>query len=248
MEALPKSERIAFVFVHGFNTDFAEGIFRHVQFRHDFDIPGVAVSYSWPSAGRTPLYLYDRDSAEFARRGLIETLGTIASSKARSILLIGHSMGALLTMEALREVSQRGNYKLSERLTTLILAAPDIDIDVFDEQIREIDPLPENFAILISRDDRALQISKRLRGGHPRLGEQADVSHLRRMGIHVIDLSGQGGSLDRINHNTFATSPALIALAKNSSLARESLVDQNALGEALATVNNMLGRRIVRQH
>ncbi|WP_193175350.1 alpha/beta hydrolase [Oricola nitratireducens] len=242
--ALPKSQRVVFMFIHGFNTDFAEGIYRQVQFRHDFDVPGVAVNFSWPSAGRTRLYLYDRDSAEFARRSLVETLGIITASKARSIFIIGHSMGALLTMEALRETSLRGDKSVLSRLKTLILAAPDIDIDVFGEQIREIHPRPENFAIFISSKDRALKISKRLRGGHPRVGEEADVDYLRRMGIQVLDLSEQGGSFDRINHSTFATSPALIAMARSGSLARKSLINEDAVGTAIATVGDSLRRHI----
>ncbi len=39
------------VFVHGFNNTFADGLHRTAQIRHDFEIPGVAVHYAWPSAG-----------------------------------------------------------------------------------------------------------------------------------------------------------------------------------------------------
>lgn len=240
LEKLPKDERVVFVFVHGYNTDFAEGIYRQAQVMHDFEVPGVAVNYSWPSAGETALYLYDRDSVEFARDSLVETLELIAASKAKSILLVGHSMGALLTMDALRTISESGDKRVLKRVGPLVLAAPDIDIDVFGELVRDIHPLPENVAIFVSRHDRALQASGRLRGGRPRVGQGNDIADLRRMGITVLDLSNQGAPRDLLNHNTFATSPTLIALARSGFLTRETLTNENAAGATLAAVSDVL--------
>lgn len=244
MENLPQAERVVFLFVHGYNTDFAEGVYRHAQIKNDFEVPGAAVSYSWPSAGKAALYLYDRDSVEFARDGLVETLRLVSASKARSIVLVGHSMGALLTMKALRTISESGDRTMLRRVNMLVLAAPDIDVDVFGEMLRDIDPLPPNTAIFVSRRDRALQASGRLRGGHPRVGQGGDIEDLRRAGITVLDLSDEKTPRDRLNHNTFATSPTLIALARNDLLARDSLTRENAAGEALAAAGDLLANII----
>lgn len=51
------------IYVHGFNHSFADGLFRHAQIMVDFDSPSISVGYTWPSAGVSELYLYDRDSA-----------------------------------------------------------------------------------------------------------------------------------------------------------------------------------------
>ena len=39
----PRTQREVFVFVHGFNTNFAEGLYRQAQMRHDFGAPGISL-------------------------------------------------------------------------------------------------------------------------------------------------------------------------------------------------------------
>ena len=85
-------ERRIFLFVHGFNTPFSDGLYLNAQVLNDFGIPGVGVHYAWPSAGRLPAYLYDRDSAQFARDGLAETLTMLADTQAMGITILAHSM------------------------------------------------------------------------------------------------------------------------------------------------------------
>lgn len=233
-------ERVAFVFVHGFNTDFAEGVYRQAQFLHDYKIDAAAVNFSWPSAGKTPLYLYDRDSAQFARGGLVKTLRLLAGSKADRIIILGHSMGALLTMEALQEISISGDKALLRRIDAVLLAAPDIDVDVFWQQVSEIDPMPKSFAVMVSSKDRALDLSNRVRGGHPRVGEGVDIDALRQNGIAVIDLSEQGAGRRSLNHSTFASSPALIALAQSGLLGRDSLNSETPVDTALGNLSDLL--------
>lgn len=240
LAALAPEDRTAFVFVHGYNTDFAEGVYRQAQFLNDYKIRAAAVNFSWPSAGKAPLYLYDRDSAQFARGDLVETLRLVASSKARKIIVLGHSMGALLTMEALQEISIAGDKALLRRIDTVLLAAPDIDDDVFAGQVSAIDPMPKSFAILVSSKDRALIASRRIRGGHPRVGEGTNIDALRERGIAVIDLSDQGARDDRLNHSTFASSPTLIALAQSGLLGRDSLNSDTPLNTVLGDLSDLL--------
>ena len=87
-ERSPKNKTIM-LFVHGYNTNFAAGILRQAQMVHDFSFKGVPVNFSWASAGRTALYLYDRDSAQLARNGLRDTLRILTRTNARSIVLLG---------------------------------------------------------------------------------------------------------------------------------------------------------------
>ncbi|NJR13530.1 MAG: alpha/beta hydrolase [Phyllobacteriaceae bacterium] len=83
LAVLPAEHRRVFLFVHGYNVNFAAGVFRHAQLMQDYRIPGVAVHFSWASAGGVSMYLYDRDSAELAADGLVRTLELIAPAMRR---------------------------------------------------------------------------------------------------------------------------------------------------------------------
>ncbi|UNE55532.1 alpha/beta hydrolase [Bartonella machadoae] len=211
----PKGKREIFLFIHGYNNNFADGVFRTAQFTSDYSLDVVSVHYSWPSAGSVPLYIYDRDSANFARDGLIELLKVISETNADQISVIAHSMGNFVIMESFRTLALQGNYKPIRRITSFLMAAPDIDVDVFERQLNDIKKLPQPTAILVSRADKALAVSGRLTGGHHRVGDGSDIEMLRKNGIAVLDFSNVDGGA----HNVFASSPTLMALSREGSLA-----------------------------
>ncbi|ETS11554.1 alpha/beta hydrolase [Bartonella quintana] len=215
LEKKSKGKREIFLFIHGYNNNFADGTFRTAQFTYDYSLNVVAVHYSWPSAGSIPLYIYDRDSANFARDGMIELLTLISETKADRISVIAHSMGNFVIMEAFRTLALQGKYKPIRRITSLLMAAPDIDVDVFERQLKDIKKLPQPTAILVSRADKALAVSGRLTGGHHRVGDGSDIEMLRKNGIAVLDFSNVDGGA----HNVFASSPTLMALSREGSLA-----------------------------
>ena len=245
----PRENQAIFLFVHGYNTNFASGIFRQAQMVHDFDFPGVAVNFSWASAGKTALYLYDRESAHLARQGLRQTLKTLSKTNARSITLLGHSMGGFVTMEALREISIRREKGLLNRLGMVVLASPDIENAVFYEQLAELRPMPDPFVLFVSQNDRALQISTRLRGGGSRLGQGQDIEKLRSLGVTVVDLSTIGDGADRTNHTTFATSETVMQMVQSDALNQNARTDnaQNPLapvGEGIGKLSDIASKII----
>lgn len=213
----PPEEREIFIFVHGYNNNFADSIFRNAQIVHDYKVKSVALHYAWPSAGSLPLYVYDRDSAAYSRDGLADTIEIAARTKAKRIVLVGHSMGSYVVMEALRSLSLSGRDKYIARINGLVLAAPDIDLDVFQSQLRDIDDLPNPFMILVSKRDKALNLSGGLTGGHPRVGSGADVAALQAENITVLDTS----NLDGGAHGVFASSPTLMALTSKGGLTKD---------------------------
>ncbi|RCS25532.1 alpha/beta fold hydrolase [Phyllobacterium salinisoli] len=230
LAARPADEQEILLFVHGYNNNFADSTFREAQFVHDFGFKSVAVHYAWPSAGSLGLYAYDRDSANFARDGLAELLEIVSRSKAKRILLVGHSMGTLVVMEALRTLAISGKREPLDRLTGVMLAAPDIDVDVFEEQVRDIGKLPRPFAVLVSSKDRALNLSGRITGGHPRVGDGSSIQMLRDNGIAVLDLSAVDGG----SHDVFASSPTLMTLVRRGGLTERTLQGEGQTpGEAI---------------
>lgn len=217
MTKRPHDERVAFVFVHGYNNKFGESVYRHAQLRRDYQVRAVPIHYSWPSAGNLDGYLYDRDSVQFARDGLLRTLELIQRSKANRIFLVGHSMGSLLVMETLRQASISGRKSLLRSIQSVVLAAPDIDQQVFEKQIDRIDPMPQPFVIFVSSRDQALRASRVVRRGRARVGEGRDIPSLQAMGITVVDLSGITDG-DLMRHGVFASSPTLINIIDDQGL------------------------------
>ncbi|MBK3745662.1 alpha/beta fold hydrolase [Paraburkholderia aspalathi] len=217
----PAANREIFIFVHGYNNNFADSIFRNAQIVHDYNISAVPLHFAWASGGSLPLYVFDRDSALVARGGLAETLEIAAQTKATGIVLVGHSMGAYVVMEALRDLAITGRGHVLKRLRGVVLAAPDIDVDVFQSQVRDMKVLPRPFTIIVSRRDRALSLSRRIAGGHPRVGSGSDIAMLQAKDITVLDASDIDGGA----HNVFASSQALIDLVSHSELMRIMLTE-----------------------
>ncbi len=204
-----RGQRDVTVFIHGFNNTFAEGMYRIAQMANDLDLPGVTVHYAWPSAGNPLGYVYDRDSALFARDGLERLLSEVAGAGADRIVVVAHSMGAALTMETLRQISIRGDKRVMGRIAGVVLISPDIDVDVFHEQATAIGTLPQPFIIFSSKRDRALALSARLTGQRDRLGSLKDLSEVADLKVTVVDVAafntGDG-------HFNVANSPTLIRL------------------------------------
>lgn len=204
----------AVVFVHGYNNNFSEGLYRVAQFAHDLELPGVVVHYAWPSAAEPLGYVYDRDSALFARDGLAALLDQLTDAGATRILLVAHSMGSALTMEALRTASLRGDSKALDRLSGVILISPDIDVDLFRAQAKSIGELPQPFVIFGSNRDRLLRISAGLTGQRERLGSLSDLSQVADLKVTFLDVSAFASGAA---HFTMGDSPALILLLQRIS-------------------------------
>ncbi len=204
-----RGQREAVVYVHGFNNTFTEGVYRIAQLSHDLEMPGVAVHYSWPSLGKPLAYVYDRDSALFARDGLQALLQEVAGAGADRIVLVGHSMGCALIMETLRQIAIQQDSATLNRLKGVILISPDIDVDVFRSQALRVGELPQPFLIFTSQRDRALALSARLTGQKDRLGTLEDVSRVADLEVTLFEV---GAFSTGSGHFTPGDSAVLIRL------------------------------------
>ncbi|MDX8441986.1 alpha/beta hydrolase [Mesorhizobium australafricanum] len=203
LKAQPKGQRKVLLFVHGYNTLFAEGLYRFAQVVHDSHAPSVPVFFSWASHGKTLDYVYDNNSATIARDGLERTLRLLLASDADEINVLAHSMGNWVTVEAFRQIKISGNVTSAGKLGTVILAAPDIDVDVFKSEMQRIGKPKKPFLIIVSRDDKALGLSRLIAGGKDRLGASKDTASLADLGAIVVDLSNVKAN-DATNHGKFA--------------------------------------------
>lgn len=207
----PPAERKLLVFIHGYNNTASDAILRLGQFVNDTGFQGVPVLFTWASAARAPRYVYDLNSALIARLELKRLSEVLARTRATEVDLFAHSMGNLLLMEGLVDAELSGRLDASGRINNIMLASPDIDIDLFRTQIAILPkPVVEKMFILVSKDDAALRISRRIAGGVPRVGA-ADATELEQLGLTVIDLSEIEDSSSG-SHSKFAGSPEVVRL------------------------------------
>lgn len=210
----PAKDRDVLLFVHGYNNTFSDSVLRIAQFVEDTGFTGVPVLFSWASAGKASHYVYDINSALTARPQFLKAADVLASTRATGFDLFAHSMGSLLTVEALKEAHIAGDRFNFNRLDNVMFAAPDIDLDLFKSQLTEMPKDRGNFYVFVSKDDRALAVSRRISGGVTRVGA-ADAAELAGLGVTVIDLSEIEDSASG-THSKFAGSPEVVQLIGSS--------------------------------
>jgi esterase/lipase superfamily enzyme len=114
-------------------------------------------------------------------------------------------------METLRQLAITGDRDLSGKLGDVVLASPDIDVDVFKSQMRRYGKPDKPFILLLSDDDRALRLSGLIAGSRPRVGDYKNAADLADYGVTVVDLSSAKGA-DTFNHTKFADNPTLVKM------------------------------------
>ena len=204
-----RGQRDAVVYVHGFNNTMAEGVYRVAQMHHDLEVPGVAVHYAWPSRGSALGYVYDRDSVLFARSGFVSLLDEVEDAGAKDIIIVAHSMGAFLTMEALRQMVLKDGPQALDRIKGVVLIAPDLDLDVFRAQAQDIGKLPDPFVIFGSSRDKVLNISATLSGTGDRLGNIDGVEKIADLNVIYLDTAAFSTGTGHLN---IGENPALLKL------------------------------------
>jgi hypothetical protein len=124
----------AMVFVHGFNVNFADAVFRTAQIAADLNFPGAPILFSWPSKGvLSPVgYTHDETQARWTLPDLRNFLEMVAEqSGASTIHLLAHSMGNRALTDALCQIGLDAGRRSAAIFNELILTAPDIDADTF---------------------------------------------------------------------------------------------------------------------
>ncbi|MDK4736036.1 alpha/beta hydrolase [Rhizobium sp. CNPSo 3490] len=231
-------DRSVFVFIHGYNTRFEDSVYRFAQIVHDSGVHSAPVLVTWPSRGRLLAYGYDRESTNYTRNALEKLFQYLYHDpEIKEVSILAHSMGNWLAMEGLRQMAIR-NGRLPAKFKNVMLAAPDVDVDVFRQQIADMGKQHPQFTLFVSRDDKALAVSRRVWGDVARLGsidpEQAPYKQeLEEYDINVIDLT-KVKTNDRLNHAKFAASPAIVQLIGARISEGQTLTDGRVgLGERI---------------
>jgi len=208
------SGRDLLIYVHGFNETFESAVLGVAAFSHGVRFKGVTALFTWPSRGDLLDYGYDRESALWSRDAFEELLETIAKEPVIGrIHIVAHSMGTLLTLEAIRELKNRTGDQYVGKFGAIVLASPDIDVDIFTQTVSKLGYYAKKITVITSTDDRALAISRRLAGGVTRVGAaQSDM--IRSLGVKVVDASGVDWQI--IGHDRFLTDETTRTAIRNA--------------------------------
>lgn len=234
------SKRVG-IFVHGYNYNFQESLFRLAQISHDAKMPGTSILFSWPSQAAVAGYVADKESATYSRDYLASLMADAVKGRGdEDVVVFAHSMGGWLVVETLRQLKLQGRDDVLNKLT-IVLAAPDIDEDVFRTQMAVIGKMKRPMTILVSGDDRALAVSKVLSASTNRVGtlnvkdpkvQESAIAN----GVVLVDIS-QVTPSDSARHNRFVD---LMGLYPSLSASNE----RNGLRKAGAFVFDAAGATI----
>lgn len=217
-----------YIFVHGFNYGFDDAAQVMAQVWHFLGRRGVPVIYSWPAGSGLNLrgYNYDRESGEFTLYHLKEFLRTLADTPGLGkVHLIAHSRGADVVTSALRELNihYRAKDPADEKAAAsalhighLVLAAPDIDVEVARQRLQteRLNLACDRITIYTSPDDLAMAIVRWLFDSTLRLGTLGLVKlpkavrpdFAKLVDVDVIDTRVSNGF---VGHDYFYNNPAV---------------------------------------
>ncbi|PHV40602.1 alpha/beta hydrolase [Janthinobacterium sp. BJB304] len=191
----------AFIFVHGYNVSFEDAARRTGQMAYDLGFDGAPVFYSWPSRGEVASYTIDENNIEWSTSHITAFLADfLASTEAAQVYLVGHSMGSRGLARAVADLLA-AQPQLAQKITEIILSAPDIDAAIFKQDIApKLAGARNPVTLYASSQDLALAASKAVHG-YARAGDSG-TGMLIVAGVETIDATGVDTSF--MKHSYFA--------------------------------------------
>lgn len=202
----------ALVFIHGFNTSFENAAKRTAQMSYDLKFEGAPIFYSWP-ARKTIIpslgnYRINEKNIKQSIPFVTSFLeGVLKKTDAEDVYLIAHSMGNRALIQSMVDILQK-NPKINKRIKEMILAAPDVDANVFK---RDIAPalsagLKKPITLYTSSNDIALLLSEQVNGA-PRIGNANNSVVI--YGIENVDVSQVDSSF--LGHSYYGENTSVIS-------------------------------------
>jgi len=200
--------RNAFIFVHGYNVSFEDAARRTAQMAYDLRFDGAAVFFSWPSQASFLRYPTDESNVDFGKVDFTQFVADFArKSGADNIYLIAHSMGNRALTGALEDLLDK-NPEVKGKIREIILAAPDIDAEIFKRDIApKIVGKGVQITLYASSNDWALYASK-IFHGYARAGDTGREVVVEK-DMTTIDASDVDTGL--FGHAYFADSKSILA-------------------------------------
>ena len=200
------NERSALVFIHGYNVSFKDAAIRAAQIGFDLQVPGITAFYSWPSKGKLTGYTADEATIQVSEKYIAEFLLNLAKkSEIEKIHIIAHSMGNRGLLRAMQQIVAQVKTATNTTFGQIFLAAPDVDIDLFQNLASAYHQLAERTTLYVSSKDKALATSGLIHQ-YPRVGFFPPVTIVE--GIDTVQVSKI--DLTLLGHGYFADARVLL--------------------------------------
>jgi esterase/lipase superfamily enzyme len=202
------SRKAVLVFVHGYRTDFDEAARQAAQVTYDLGFRGVPAFFSWPSNDALVPYVADESDAEWAVPHLSAFLEMVQKDmQPEEMFVIAHSMGTRVLARAVKEMAAPPEGASPRKFTAIILAAPDIDRDVFYRDLApRLGERSDATTLYASGADVPLFASGILHGA-PRAGD-APPAWVAPVNVDTVDASGL--KTDFFGHSYWAQSGTML--------------------------------------
>jgi esterase/lipase superfamily enzyme len=201
---LEEEEKQALVFIHGYNTSFNDAAIRAAQLATDLEHSGLTAFFSWPSKGSLLGYVADEASIQYSEKYITTFLTDfVEKSGANRVHIIAHSMGNRGLLEAINRINKE---RPEIQFGQIILAAPDIDADVFSELADAYTKQSEQTTLYVSSADKAVGASKWIHS-HARAGFTPPVSVVPQMDTIEVETEVD---LLQLGHGYFAEHASLL--------------------------------------
>jgi esterase/lipase superfamily enzyme len=163
------------VVIHGFRERFPSALRKTAFVASVLDINTPVMVFDWPGNQGSSLrgYRAARAVAEASGSDLARSLELVIREVNPDRLgIIANSMGAQVVVDAFGELYSRPDLAdTGIEIDTVVLTAPDVDRDDFNEQFKEqIRALSRQLVVYVSSNDRALLMSRLINRGL-RVGE-----------------------------------------------------------------------------
>jgi len=203
------SDKHGLIFIHGYNTKFSNAALRTAQLKVDLKHKGPAAFFSWPSLGRWAGYGGDEaamEGSEAPIRSFLEDFAT--RSGVTSVHIIAHSMGNRGLLRAMDRFAHAASTQVNVRFGQIILAAPDVDTNLFGSLASAYGKLSRRSTLYVSNNDFAVGISKTLHR-YSRAGFSPPITIVK--GIDTVDTSNVNFvDIKNFGHDYFVSQRAVL--------------------------------------
>ena len=206
----PGEDPQALVFIHGYNVSFEDAAIRAAQIGCDLKVPGPVAFFSWPSRGNPAAYPADEATIEASERPIADFLVDLAQNckigdKKPKLQIIAHSMGNRGFLRALQRIAADAERRGQVHFDQIILAAPDIDRDLFLDLAALYKAHANRVTLYASDNDLPVHLSSKLHAA-PRAGYFTPYT----VAPGVDTIAVPDFDIDLLGHSYFAQAEALL--------------------------------------